>query len=72
MIKINVKLFFKNTIENLESDWPGGSYLVLKINYMVLRDRVIIDIDYKYNTQKVLSLIYTEDSGIKNFGTTYL
>ena len=32
----------------------------------------MIDIDHKYNYQKVLSIIVTEDTGITNAGVPYL
>ena len=32
----------------------------------------MIDIDHKYNYQKVLSIIVTEDTGITNAGIPYL
>ena len=39
---------------------------------MVPRGRPIIAIDYKYNTQKFLSFIVTENEGITQAGFTYL
>ena len=35
MVKINTKIFCKETIDNLTKDWTGESYLVLRINPMV-------------------------------------
>ena len=39
---------------------------------MVPRGRLLIDIGYKYNTQKVLSFIVTDDAWITKAGHTYL
>ena len=54
MFKINRKLSCKDSIRNLTKDCPGGSYLMLKIQYMLPRDRPLIDIGYKYSVCKVL------------------
>ena len=35
MVKTNTKGFFYATIEGLTKDWPGGSYIVLKIKPML-------------------------------------
>ena len=35
VVKINTKVFCKNTIEKLTKDWPGGSYFVLRSKPMV-------------------------------------
>ena len=35
MVKTNTKGFSKATIEGLTKDWPGGSYIVLRIKPMV-------------------------------------
>ena len=39
---------------------------------MVPRGRLLIDIGYKYNTQKVLSFIVTDDAWITKAGHIYL
>ena len=44
MVKRNTKGFCKDTIDNLTKDWPGGSYLVLRIKTMVPRYRPLIAI----------------------------
>ena len=51
---------------------PGGSYLALKIKSAVPVDRTLIAIGYNQNTQKVLYLLATEDSGRTNNYITYL
>ena len=45
---------------------------MLKINPMVPGDRSLPAIDYKYNSNKVLSFVTTEGSGIKKPDITYL
>ena len=72
MVKKNTKGFCKETIENITKDWPGGSYLVLRINPMVPRDKPLISIGCKYNTRKVLSFIDIENTGITKTGIPYL
>ena len=57
VVKTNTKLLCKDSIEKITKYWPGGSYLVLKIIYMVPGNIPIIDIGYKYNAQKVLYLV---------------
>ena len=47
----------------MTKDQPGGYYIVLKRSSTLTRDRMIIDIGYKYNLRKVLSFIATEDRG---------
>ena len=49
MVNTNTKGFCKEPIEKLTKDWPGGSYFVLRSRPMVPRDRLLIDIGYKYN-----------------------
>ena len=49
-------------------DWPGGSYLVVKITPRVLGDIPLMAIGYKYNSRKVLGFIYTEGYGITEPG----
>ena len=45
---------------------------MLKIKYVVPRDRPIITIGYKYNTQKVLSFVAIEDPRSIKSGILYL
>ena len=59
MVKTNTKGLWKDNVENMTKNWPGGSYLVLKRNIMVTGDRLIIYIGYKKNTGKVLYLVVT-------------
>ena len=72
MGKTNKKLLFKDAIDKLKNDWLGGSHIVLKIMYMVPRWRQLISIGCKYNYQKVLYLISTEEEGITNASINYL
>ena len=44
IVKTNTKVFFKATIEGLTKDWPGGSYIVLRIKPMVPGERLLLDI----------------------------
>ena len=44
MVKTNNKGFYKDTIEKLIKDWPGGSYIVLRSKHMVPRDSPLIAI----------------------------
>ena len=66
MVNKNTKGFCKETIENRTKDWPGGSYLVLRIKPMVPGDMPLIAIVYKYNARKVLSFIFIYNEGITN------
>ena len=54
MAKTINKGFCKATIEGLTKDWPGGSYIVLRIKPMVSEERPLLAIRYKYNHRKVL------------------
>ena len=72
MFKTNTTLLCKDTIEKLEKDWPGVSYLMLKKRSMAPGDRPIISVVYNYNVQKVFYFISTEDTGITKAGITYL
>ena len=72
IFKTNTKVFCKDTTERLTKDWTEGSYLILRIKPMVPRARSLIDIDYNYNTRKVLSFIVTDNRGITQSGPTYL
>ena len=46
-------------LENLMKDWPGGSYLVMRITPRVPVGRPLLAIGYKYNYRKVLRFIDT-------------
>ena len=59
LVKTNIKVLFKDTIEKLTNNWSGGSYLMLKRNHMVPGDRPLISIGYKYNMWNVISLVVT-------------
>ena len=48
--------------------WPGGSYLVMKINPIVLGDIPLNAIGYKYNSREVLVFIATEGEGSTESG----
>ena len=72
MVKTNTKGLFKETIEKLTKDWPGGSHLVLRSKHMVPGDRQIIAIGYNYNAQKVLYFIFADNAGSTNIGIPYL
>ena len=41
VVKINIKGFFKDNIENLTNNRPGGSYLVLRSKPIVLGGELI-------------------------------
>ena len=62
MVKTNTRGFCKETIQKLTKDWPGGSYLLLRSKHMVPGDRPLIYIGYKYNAQKVLSFVFTDNA----------
>ena len=68
MVKTNTKGFCKEKIEKITKDWPRGSYLVLRRKHMVPGDRLLVAIGYKYNAQKFLSFIVTDDAGITKTG----
>ena len=72
MVKTNTKVVCKETIEKLTKYSPEGSHLVLKSKPMVSGDRPLISIGYKYNAQKFLSFIVTDNAGSTNTGITYL
>ena len=72
MVKTNAKGFYKETIEKLTKDWPGGYYLVLRSKSMLPGGRLLIAIDYKYNTLKVIYFIVTDNVGSTKTGITYL
>ena len=72
MVKTNNKGLCKETVENLTNYWPGHSNLLLMGKPMVPGGRPIIAIGYKYNAQKVLCFIVTENPGLTHAGLTYL
>ena len=47
MVKTNTKGFYKETIENITSNWLGGSHLSLNIKSVAHGDRPLIAIVYK-------------------------
>ena len=63
---------FLATLEKLMKDWPGGSYLVLKISPIFPGEIPLLAIGYKYDSRKVLGFIATEGSGSTEPGDTYL
>ena len=72
MVKTNTKLFFKDTIEGLTNNRPGGSYIVLRSNPMVPGERPVLAIGYKYNSQKVVSFFATAGAGRTTLGIPHL
>ena len=60
------------TLENLIKDWPGGSYLVLRITPRFPGESPLLAICYKYNSRKVLGFIATEGAGSTEPGDPYL
>ena len=72
MVKTNTKIFFKETIEKLTKDCPGGSYLVLRSKPMVPGGRSLIAVGYKYNARKVLYFIGTDNAWNTQAGHPYL
>ena len=59
VVKTNTKVLCKEIIDNTTKDCLGGSYLMLKIKYVVPRYRPIISIGCKYNLWKSIYLIAT-------------
>ena len=59
LVKTSHKGFCLATLKELMKDWPGGSYLVLRITPIFPVDRPLLAIGYKYNSRKVLGFIYT-------------
>ena len=70
-VKTNTKGFCKDTIDKITKDQPRGSYLVLRIKPMVSGDIPHISIGYRYNAQKFLSFIVTDNVGSTKTGITY-
>ena len=59
VVKTNTNGLCKDTIEKQTKDFPGGSYVELKRNYVVPGYSPLMFIRYKYNYWKVLSFIVT-------------
>ena len=72
MVKTNTKVCFKEKIEKLTKDSPGGYYLMLRSKSMVTGGIPIIDIGYKYNSRKFLYFIVTKNSESTQAGLYYL
>ena len=72
MVKINIKGFCKDTIDEIKNDFPGGSYLVLRSKPMIPWGRPLFSIGYKYNAWKVISFIATYYAGSTKSGIPYL
>ena len=53
-------------------DWPGGSYLVMKISPIFPVERPLLAIGYKYSSSKLLVFIATEGAGSTEPGDPYL
>ena len=69
------KLFtriFLSTLENLIKYWPEGLYNFIKINPGVTGGITLIDIGYKYNYRKILSLIAAKGDVSNEQGDPYL
>ena len=64
--------FCQATLERLTRDWPGGSYLVMKITPRVPGEKTHLTIGYKYNLRKVQSFIATEGDESPEPGDSYL
>ena len=47
VFKTNTKGFFKAAIEGLTKDWPGRSYIVLRIKPIVSGEMPLLSIGYK-------------------------
>ena len=71
-MKTSHKGFCLATLENLMKYWPGGSYLVLKINIRAPGDRPLMAIGYDYNYRRVLGFIATEGAESTEPGDPYL
>ena len=71
MVKTDTSRFCKETIKKLANDFPGGSYLMLRIKPMVPRGHILLAIGYKYNERKVIYVIVTENGGSTKSGLHY-
>ena len=63
IVKKKAKGLCKDTIKNIKNDWPGGSYLMLRIKPMVHGGRPLIAIGYKYDAWKIIYFIVTYNAG---------
>ena len=70
-VKTSHKGFCLATLEKLIKDWPGGSYLVLKITPRFTGERPLPSIGYKYNYRNILGFIATEGAGSTEPGDPY-
>ena len=66
------RVFCLAKLERLMKDWPGVSYLVMKIDTRVPGEIPPLEIGYKYNSRKVLGFIATAGSGSNEPGDPYL
>ena len=57
IVKTNTKGLFQDAIDNLGKYYPGGYYLVLKINFMVPWEISLISVGYNYNCWKGISSV---------------
>ena len=71
MFKTNTTLFCNETIEKLTQYWTGGSYLVLSSKHMATGVGLLIYIEYKYNTHRVLPFSVTYNTSITKSGLPY-
>ena len=72
IFKTNTEVFCKETTEKLTNYWTGSSYIMLRIKTMVPRARLLIAICHKYNSQKFIFFIFTDNKVITQAGLTYL
>ena len=71
-VETSHKGFFLAKLEKSIKEWPGGSHILMKSSLRVPGDRLIMDIGYKYISQKVLGFIATEGVGSTESGVPYL
>ena len=71
-VKTSHKGFCLAQLEKLLKEWPGGFYLFMNRSLIFPCNKSIMDIGYKYKSQKVL--LFTAMKGSKNTepGVTYL
>ena len=72
LVKTSHNGFCLGTLEKAMKDWPGGSYLVLKITPRFPDERPLLAIGYKYNSRKFLGFIATEGAGSTEPSYPYL
>ena len=72
LVKTIHKGFCLAILEKLMKDWPGGSYLFLKITPRFPGETPLLAIGYKYNSRKVLGFIATEGAGSTEPDDPYL